>query len=117
MSPGSQIYRNIFQAYGTYVFPVGKGLTVDFGKFASALGYENNYAYDEISYLRESLYFIYLPFYHLGVRTTYNVNDRLSIQYWLVNGANQSEDFNGGKSNAFLFTIKPVKTISWNVNY
>ncbi len=27
-----QIYRNIFQAYGTYVAPVGKGLTVDFGK-------------------------------------------------------------------------------------
>jgi hypothetical protein len=114
--PRPQVYRNIFQAYGTYVFPVGKGLTVDFGKFASAFGYENNYAYDEINYSR-SFYFNYLPFYHLGVRTTYNVNDKLSIQYWLVNGTNQSEDFNGGKSNAFLFTVKPLKTISWNLNY
>lgn len=114
--PRPQVYRNIFQAYGTYVFPVGSGLTVDFGKFYSALGFENNYAYDEINYSR-SFYFNYLPFYHMGVRSTYNVNDKLSVQNWLVNGANQTEDFNGFKSTAFLFTIKPTKTISWNVNY
>ena len=35
--PRPEIYRNIFQAYGTYVVPVGKGLTVDFVKFASSL--------------------------------------------------------------------------------
>ena len=114
--PRPQVYRNIFQAYGTYVFPLGSGLTVDVGKFYSALGFENNYAYDEINYSR-SFYFNYLPFYHMGVRTTYNVNDRLTVQHWLVNGANQAEDFNGYKSNAFLFTVKPVKTVSWNLNY
>src|ERR1044071_3121049 len=53
----------------------------------------------------------------MGFRTTYRVNDRLSVQHWLVNGANQTEDFNGWKSNAFLFTIKPTKTVSWNINY
>src|SRR5262245_960819 len=114
--PRPQVYRPVFQAYGTYVFPLGSGLTVDFGKFYSALGIENNYAYDEINYSR-SYYFDYLPFYHMGFRTTYNVNPKLSIQHWLVNGANQTEDFNGYKSNAFLFTIKPIKTVSWNVNY
>lgn len=114
--PRPQAYRNLFQAYGTYVFPLGSGLTVDFGKFYSALGFENNYAYDEINYSR-SFYFDFLPFYHMGFRSTYNVNDKLTVQYWLVNGANQTEDFNGFKSNAFLFTIKPTKTIAWNVNY
>jgi Putative beta-barrel porin-2, OmpL-like. bbp2 len=114
--PRPQVYRNIFQAYGTYVFPVGKGLTVDFGKFYSALGFENNYAYDEINYSR-SFYFDFLPFYHMGLRTTYSFNDKLTVQHWLVNGANQTEDFNSYKSNAFLFTIKPTQTVSWNVNY
>jgi hypothetical protein len=114
--PRPQVYRQIFQAYGTYVFPVGSGLNVDFGKFYSALGYENNYAYDEINYSR-SFYFNYLPFYHMGARTTYNVNSRLTLQHWLVNGGNQTEDFNGYKSNAFLVTLKPAKTVSWNVNY
>ncbi len=114
--PRPQAYRNLFQAYGTYVFPAGSGLTVDFGKFYSALGIENNYAYDEINYSR-SFYFAFLPAYHMGFRTTYNIGARLSVQHWLVNGANQTEDFNGYKSNAFLFTIKPAKTVSWNVNY
>jgi hypothetical protein len=91
-------------------------LTADFGKFYSALGFENNYAYDEINYSR-SFYFNYLPFYHMGLRTTYNVNGKLTLQHWLVNGANQTEDFNGFKSNAFLLTIKPHKTVTWNVNY
>ena len=114
--PRPQVYRNLFQAYGTYVFPVGSGLTVDVGKFYSSLGLENNYAYDEINYSR-SLYFTYLPAYHMGVRSTYNVNDRLAVQHWLVNGTNQTEDFNTYKSNAFLFTLKPAKTLSWNINY
>ena len=70
--PRPQVYRNIFQAYGTYVFPVGKGLQVDFGKFASALGFENNYTKDQINYSR-SYFFNYLPFYHIGFRTTYPV--------------------------------------------
>ncbi len=111
-----QVYRNIFQAYGTYVAPLGSGLTVDFGKWASAFGIENNYTKDQINYSR-SYYFNFLPFYHFGFRTNYNINDKLSVQYWLVNGLNQSEDFNGFKSNAFLVTIRPTKTIAWNVNY
>jgi hypothetical protein len=114
--PRPQVYRNIFQAYGTYILPVGSGLTVDFGKFASALGFENNYVKDQFNYSR-SYYFNFLPFYHMGFRSTYNFNDKLSLQYWLVNGANQTEDFNGFKSNAFLFTVKPTRNISWNVNY
>lgn len=114
--PRPQAFRNIFQAYGTYILPIGSGLTIDFGKFASALGIENNYAYEDLNYSR-SFYFTFLPFYHMGVRSTYNLNDKLSIQYWLVNGANQTEDFNSYKSNAFLFTVKPAKRISWNLNY
>lgn len=114
--PRPQAYRPLFQAYGTYVFPVGKGLSVDFGKFASALGYEGNYTKDQINYSR-TYWFNFLPFYHMGFRTTYAVNDRLSITNWLVNGANQTEDFNGLKSTAFLINIKPTSSISWNLNY
>jgi len=111
-----QIYRNIFQAYGTYIVPVGSGLTVDFGKWASALGPEGNYAKDQINYSR-SYFFNYLPFYHMGVRTTYNLNKRVSAAYWLVNGANQTEDFNGFKSQLAQVVVKPGKNISWTANY
>lgn len=114
--PRPQIYRNIWQAYGTYVVPLGSGLTVDFGKFSSALGIEGNYTKDQINYTR-SYYFNYLPYYHMGFRANYDVNKKLNVAYWLVNGANQTEDFNGFKSQALLLTVKPNDKLTWNVNY
>lgn len=111
-----QAYRPVFQAYGTYVVPIGSGLSVDFGKWASALGMESNYTKDQINYSR-SYYFNFLPFYHFGFRSTYNVNDKLSVTHWLINGIQQSEDFNGFKSQALIVNIKPTSKISWNLNY
>ncbi len=111
-----QVWRNLFQAYGSYLAPIGTGLNVDFGKFASALGVEGNYTKDQLNYSRSYL-FNFLPFYHMGFRTNYNVTPKLNVAYWLVNGAQQTEDFNGFKSQAFLFTLKPAKTLTWNINY
>jgi len=110
------IYRNIFQAYGTYVVPVGKGLTLAFGKWASSLGIEGNYSKDQINYSR-SFYFDYLPFYHAGIRANYKVNDKLSLNYWIVNGTNQTEPTNSFKDELFGFTVQATKNILWNVNY
>ena len=114
--PRPQVYRPVYQAYGTYVVPAGKGLTVDFGKWASTLGGEGNYTKDQINYSR-SYFFYFLPFYHMGFRTTYPVNDKLSLSYWLVNGANQTEDFNEFKSQLAQAIIKPSKSIAWTVQY
>jgi hypothetical protein len=111
-----QVYRHIWQAYGTYAAPLGNGLTVDFGKFASALGYETNYTKDNFNYSR-SYWFLFLPFYHFGFRAAYPFNDKFTATYWLVNGANQSEDFNGFKSQAALLTFKPTKRITAQANY
>ena len=110
------IYRNIFQAYGTYVVPVGKGLTVDVGKWASSLGIEGNYTKDQVNYSR-SFYFNYLPFYHEGIRMSYKVSDKLTANYWVVNGTNQSEPTNSYKDELFGFTAQPTKNILWNFNY
>src|SRR5262245_45272079 len=111
-----QAFRPIWQAYGTYIAPVGKGLTMDFGKFASSLGYEGNYTKDQINYSRSYL-FNFLPYYHLGFRSNYAFNDKFNVTQYLVNGIGQSEDFNGFKSQAILLNIKPTKRVSWNVNY
>src|SRR5579862_5576406 len=114
--PRPDIYRNIFQAYGTYVVPVGKGLTVDFGKWSSSLGIEGNYTKDQVNYSR-SFFFDYLPFYHMGVRASYKVNDKLSANYWIVNGTDQTEPTNSYKDELFGFTAQPAKNISWTANY
>jgi uncharacterized coiled-coil protein SlyX len=111
-----EIYRNIFQAYGTYVFPVGKGVTVDFGKFASSLGIEGNYTKDQMNYSR-SFWFDFLPYYHMGVRANYKVSDALSINYWLTNGTEQAEAFNNYKDEFIGLTLTPTSKIKWNINY
>ncbi len=111
-----QVWRNLFQAYGSYLAPVGSGLQIDFGKWSSSLGNEGSYTKDQIAYSR-AYSFNYLPFYHMGVRANYNLTSKVNVAYWLVNGANDTEDLNGFKSQAFLFTIKPTSTVSWNVNY
>ncbi|MEK6299169.1 MAG: porin [Acidobacteriota bacterium] len=111
-----QVYRPIWQAYGTYVAPIGKGLTVDFGKFASSLGYETNYTKDNFNYSR-SYYFNFLPFYHFGFRAKYPVNDKLTVMYHVMNGVQQSEDFNGFKSQHLALILTPTKKVSWQVNY
>ncbi len=114
--PRPNIYRNIFQAYGTYVVPVGSGLTVDFGKWASSLGDEGNYTQFQINYSR-SYWFDFLPFYHMGIRAQYAINKKLALNYWIVNGTNQTEPTNGFKDELFGFVLTPNKNISWTVNY
>ena len=114
--PRPAVYQNIFQAYGTYVAPVGNGLTIDFGKWSSSLGIEGNYTKDQMNYSR-AYFFDFLPFYHMGVRLAYPVNDSFTLNYWIVNGTNQAEATNGFKDELFGFTAKPRKSVTWVANY
>jgi hypothetical protein len=114
--PRPQIYRNVFQAYGTYVAPLGSGLILDVGKWGSSIGIEGNYTKDQMNYSR-AFWFDFLPFYHMGVRAGYKLNHRLTLNYWLVNGTNQVEATNGFKDELFGFTAALRKSITWNVNY
>ena len=114
--PRPDVYRNVWQAFGTYVFDVGRGLQVDFGKFASNLGYETNYAKDNYNFSRAYL-FNFLPFYHSGVRVTLPVHDKLTVMYMLTNGIQQTEDFNNFKSSHVTVVMKPTARLAWTVNY
>jgi hypothetical protein len=114
--PRPEAYRHLWQAYGTYVFPLGRGLQADFGKFASNLGYETNYAKDNNHFSRAYL-FNFLPFYHMGVRLTLPVSDTVTIMYALTNGIQQAEDFNTFKSSHVTAIIKPVSSLAWTMSY
>ena len=114
--PRPDIYRNIFQLYGTYVAPIGSGLTIDFGKWASSLGIEGNYNKDQMNYSR-SFFFDFLPFYHTGVRANYKFNDLFSVNYWAVNGTQQTEAINGFKDQMIGFNLQPHRVVNLTVNY
>jgi len=114
--PRPEIYRAIFQAYGTYVIPVGRGITADFGKWASSIGIEGNYTKDQMNYSR-SFWFDYLPFYHMGARFNYNFTDAFGVHYWITNGTNQTEAYKGFKDQSAGFTWQANKNVSWTFNY
>ncbi|MGA2072745.1 MAG: outer membrane beta-barrel protein [Terriglobia bacterium] len=114
--PRPEVYRNIFQAYGTYVAPIGTGLNIDFGKWASSLGFENNYTKDQMSYSR-SFWFDFLPFYHEGARVHYQLNSVVGLNYWMVNGTEQTEPFNGYKDQFVGIVLQPSKKFSWTSQY
>jgi hypothetical protein len=111
-----EVYRNIFQAYGTYVLPLGSGLTVNFGKWASSLGIEGNFTQDQINYSR-SYWFNFLPFYHMGARLNYQLTKALVVNYWVTNGTQQTEPFNNFKDQLIGLAIQPNQSFSWTVNY
>lgn len=114
--PRPGVYRDVFQAYGTYVFPVASGLTVDFGKWASSLGIEGNYTKDQLNYSR-SFWYDYLPFYHMGLRSKLALNDEVAFNFWITNGTNQTEAFNNYKDQLFGVVVTPTPAVSWTLNY
>jgi Putative beta-barrel porin-2, OmpL-like. bbp2 len=114
--PRPQVYRPLWQVYGTYVAPAGNGLTLDFGKFAGNLGYETNFTKDNFNYSR-AYFFNFLPFYHFGMRAKYPVNDKVAVMYHLMNGVQQSEDFNKFKSQQVSLILTPTKKVTWQTNY
>jgi len=114
--PRPDVYRNVWQAYGSYVFPGTHAVRMDFGKFGSSLGFETNYAKDNINFSR-ALLFDFLPFYHIGLRLQVPVGDKVSLSYMLTNGVQQTEDFNNFKSSQFMAVLTPVKSVTWTVNY
>ena len=114
--PRPDIYRNLFQVYGTYIAPIGKGVNIDFGKWGSALGIEGNYTKDQMNYSR-AYWFDFLPFYHMGARVNIPLNNRFSVNYWIVNATNHVEATNGSKDQLFGFTAAPTKNLTWTMNY
>jgi len=114
--PRPEVYQNVWQAYGSYVFPGTHAVRMDFGKFASSLGFETNYAKDNFNFSRAYL-FNFLPFYHSGLRVTAPISDKVTLGYMLTNGVQETEEFNEFKSNQFMAVVTPVKNVSWTINY
>lgn len=110
-------YKNIQEAYGSYLAPVGKGLQIDFGKFVTNAGAEVVEAKDDWNYSRSLLFQLGIPVYHAGVRLTYSPNDKVTLMGGVVNGWNNVSDQNTGKSVMASVTIKPTGSVSIIENY
>jgi hypothetical protein len=114
----AQWLSHITQAFVTVDLPIGRGLRVDAGKFATPVGYEGNESLENWNYSRGLLYDWAEPSLHTGFRTTYAPNRALSFSGFLVNGWNTN--FAGGtglRSFALSANWKPRDEVGLAVVY
>jgi Putative beta-barrel porin-2, OmpL-like. bbp2 len=110
-------YKNIEEAFGSYLAPVGKGLQIDVGKFVTNAGAEVIEAKDDYNYSRSLLFQLAIPLYHSGVRLTYSPNDKVTLMGGVINGWNDVNDNNTAKSAMASITYKPTASLSLVENY
>lgn len=108
------IYKYTQQLFGTYL--AGK-TTIDFGKFVTHMGYEVIESSSNDHYSRGLLFTYAIPLYHMGLRITHPLTPTLTGQVHLVNGWNNVEDDNGGKSYGLQLNFKPNSTLNAILNY
>ena len=114
---GSDVYQYLQQAYFSYKAPVGKGLSVDVGKFVTQHGAEVIETKDNWNYSRSLLFSWAIPYYHFGARATYPFGEKLSVAGYVVNGWNNVVDNNSGKTFGFQALVKPVSKLTIVQNY
>ena len=111
-----EIWRYIEQAYVSLKPAKAKGFEVDFGKFVTSDGAEVIETNGNWNYSRSLLFTWAIPYYHFGVRTTFPVGKSFTGGVMLVNGWNNVEDNNSGKTVMFTGTLTKKK-FAWTVNY
>ena len=92
---------DVQQGYVSYNAPIGSGLQIDMGKFATHIGAELMSGHDGWNYnhSRSYLFGYANPFVHSGVRASYSLSDDLSVLGMVANHPLGSEvDNNNGKA-------------------
>jgi len=108
---------DLTEAYVSYLAPIGRGLRFDLGKMVTYFGAEVIEAIDNPNYSRSFLYNYATPITHTGLKMSYGFTDALSASVYVVNGWDNAEDNNTGKSLGVSIGYAPADVFSGYVNY
>ena len=108
---------DLAEAYATYRIPVGDGLTLKAGKWATLIGYEVYENPKNLNFSRSFLYTLGTPYFHTGLIATYPVASWLSVTAGFTNGWDNADNNNGylRPTGSFAFTL--TKTLNASVNW
>jgi len=112
--PSGTDWEHIQQAY---VSLHKENMTVDFGKFVTPFGAEVIETKDNWNYSRSLLFTYAIPFYHFGMRATYAMSDKATLAAYAVNGWNNVQDNNRGKTVGLQAVLKPVDKWTFTNTY
>ncbi|MFM7487731.1 MAG: outer membrane beta-barrel protein [Cytophagales bacterium] len=104
----------IKQAYINY--KATSKLTFTMGQFGTHIGYEMIDAPLNFHYSINNTFNAGIPFYHLGLKATYAFSDKVSLMGGVVNGTDNVNDNNRGKSFIGQLTLNPAKGLTVYLN-
>ena len=108
---------DLTEAYVDYVAPLGSGLKLRFGKFATYLGAEVIEARDNFNYSRSFLFNYAVPFTNTGFMAAYKFSEAFTANLYLVNGWDVTTDNNNGKSLGASFVLTPMEPVQLTFNF
>jgi predicted porin len=111
-----QIFQYLEQAYISLKPPKAKGFEADFGEFVTSAGAEVIETKDNWNYSRSLLFAWAIPYYHFGLRTSMPLTKTITGGVQVVNGWNDVEDNNSGKTVGVTGVLTKPK-YALNVNY
>jgi hypothetical protein len=110
---------DIPEAYASYRAPLGKGLRLDAGKFATPFGYEVMGGYDGYNdnFSRGFIFGYGLPVTHTGLKASCPFNSRISAAAFLTNGSDAVTRLNGGVTAIAQLSAAVSKTANLSFTF
>ncbi|TAJ24350.1 MAG: porin [Nitrospirae bacterium] len=106
--PGQSNSEMDFQElYAQYILPVGNGLDVKFGKINTLIGYEVIQSWENPNFSRSFMFGLGQAFTTTGLRLTYQINPMALVSLGVVNGWDNVDDNNKGKTMEWLVALTP----------
>jgi hypothetical protein len=106
--PGTDGNELDFQElYAEYIAPIGSGLKIQAGKINTLIGYETINSWENPNFSRSLMFGTGQAFTTTGVRFTYPIGDKGTVALGLVNGWDNIEDNNRGKTFEWKVDLTP----------
>jgi hypothetical protein len=115
-SDATTTWKYLQEAWVGYRAPIGGGVLFQGGIFLSPIGVEGMAVKDNWNWSRSNLFFG-LPFYHAGIRATYELSKSWTAELMICNGWNNIVDNNRQKSVDLSATYKASDTLSLHFLY
>lgn len=100
---------DVHELYGEYIAPIGNGLKIQFGKINTLIGLEVINSWENPNFSRSFTFGLAQAFTETGIRFTYPFASWATAAVGLVNGWDNIEDNNRGKTVTWNLALTPAE--------
>jgi hypothetical protein len=100
---------DVHELYAEYIVPVGNGLKIQFGKINTLIGLEVINSWENPNFSRSYTFGLAQAFTETGIRFTYPFASWATAAVGLVNGWDNIEDNNRGKTVTWNLALTPLE--------